>query len=169
MTLWALAAGASWRVLIRFRFNSRGRLRSVLHHWLPRGHAPMTGAAMTERGRYAARAWTQIDDVKLRALVLKSLNSRSIGVQMDRTEIAVRTRARRLNIILKKRNGAIRRWARPELCHGKWLLVPDQSACPRQYRLREHRIVSLLPDQPWLPPAISQQHLYRNSRTRRPT
>jgi hypothetical protein len=57
---------------------------------------------MTEQGRYAARAWTQIDDEKLRALVLNGLNSRSIGVQLDRTEVPVRTRARRLDIILKK-------------------------------------------------------------------
>jgi hypothetical protein len=57
---------------------------------------------MTVLGRYAARPWTQADDDELRALVLKGHSTRAIGVQIDRTETAVRSRARRLNIVLKK-------------------------------------------------------------------
>jgi hypothetical protein len=56
---------------------------------------------MKESGRFASRPWTQADDDELRTLALKGMDTRAIGVQMDRTEIAVRSRARRLHVILK--------------------------------------------------------------------
>jgi hypothetical protein len=57
---------------------------------------------MKESGRFASRPWTQADDDELRTLALKGMDTRAIGVQMDRTEIAVRSRARRLHVILKR-------------------------------------------------------------------
>jgi hypothetical protein len=52
--------------------------------------------------RPASRPWTQADDDKLRALVLTRASTREIGRQLDRSIFAVRSRAQRLNIILKK-------------------------------------------------------------------
>jgi hypothetical protein len=57
---------------------------------------------MNETGRFATRPWTQADDDKLRKLALKGADARVIGSQLDRTTVAVRSRARRLNILLKK-------------------------------------------------------------------
>ena len=53
-------------------------------------------------GPFATRPWTQSDDEKLREMALVGANPRTIGLQMNRTEIAVRTRARRLGIVLKR-------------------------------------------------------------------
>lgn len=52
--------------------------------------------------RFSVRPWPEADDDKLRALALTGATSRSIGVQMNRTENAVRSRANRLKIFLKK-------------------------------------------------------------------
>jgi hypothetical protein len=60
-----------------------------------------------ELRRFSARPWTQADDDNLRALALTGASSRSIGVRMNRTEAAVRSRAGRLKIILRK--SAVRR------------------------------------------------------------
>jgi hypothetical protein len=57
---------------------------------------------MTESGRFAARPWTPADDEILRSLALRGVDARVIGSQLDRTTVAVRSRARRLNILLKK-------------------------------------------------------------------
>ncbi len=57
---------------------------------------------MTEFGRFAARPWTPADDDKLRVLALAGASTRSIAQQLDRTIAAVGSRARRLNIVLKK-------------------------------------------------------------------
>jgi hypothetical protein len=57
---------------------------------------------MTELGRFAARPWTQADDDKLRALALAGASTRAIAQQLDRTITAVGSRAKRLNIVLKK-------------------------------------------------------------------
>lgn len=54
---------------------------------------------VTEQRRFSARPWTQTDDNKLRALALTGASSRLIGVQMNRTETAVRSRAGRLKKI----------------------------------------------------------------------
>jgi hypothetical protein len=49
-----------------------------------------------------SRPWTQADDSKLRRLALTGLSSRAIGTRMNRTETAVHSRARQLQIILRK-------------------------------------------------------------------
>jgi hypothetical protein len=63
---------------------------------------------MKAPGRFAPRPWTEADDAKLRALALKGMDTRAIGIQMDRTEISVRNRARRLHVILKRNSGSRR-------------------------------------------------------------
>ena len=57
---------------------------------------------MTEPGRFAARPWTPADDEVLRSLALNGVDARVIGSQLNRTTVAVRSRARRLNIPIKK-------------------------------------------------------------------
>jgi hypothetical protein len=57
---------------------------------------------MTESGHFASRPWTQTDDENLRKLALTGLSSRAIGIRMNRTETAVRSRARQLQVILRK-------------------------------------------------------------------
>jgi hypothetical protein len=57
---------------------------------------------MKEPGRFAARPWTRADDETLRSLALKGVDVRVIGRQLNRTAIAVRSRANRLNILLRK-------------------------------------------------------------------
>jgi hypothetical protein len=57
---------------------------------------------MTETGRFAARPWTPADDEILRSLALNGVDPREIGRQLNRTGVAVRSRAGRLNIPLKK-------------------------------------------------------------------
>jgi hypothetical protein len=55
-------------------------------------------AKMTEPPH--SRPWTQADDDKL--LVLAGASTRAIARQLDRTIAAVGSRAKRLNIVLKK-------------------------------------------------------------------
>ena len=57
---------------------------------------------MTEPAHFASRPWVEADDDKLRRLALTGLSSRAIGIRMNRTETAVRSRARQLQVILKK-------------------------------------------------------------------
>ncbi len=57
---------------------------------------------MTEISRFATRPWTPEDDEILRSLALRGVDARVIGNQLNRTAVAVRSRARRLNILLKK-------------------------------------------------------------------
>jgi hypothetical protein len=59
---------------------------------------------MKELRRFSARPWSKSDDDKLRALAIAGATSRAIGAQMDRTEMAIRSRAARLKIILRKSN-----------------------------------------------------------------
>ncbi len=59
-------------------------------------------AEMTETGRFATRPWTPEDDEILRSLALGGVDARVIGRQLNRTAVAVRSRARRLNIPLQK-------------------------------------------------------------------
>lgn len=56
---------------------------------------------MTEVRRFATRPWTRADDEILRSLVLKGTDARGIGTRLNRTAVAVRSRARRLNIPLR--------------------------------------------------------------------
>jgi hypothetical protein len=57
---------------------------------------------MTESAHFDSRPWTQADDDKLRGLALTGLSVRVIGIRMSRTETAVHSRARRLQVILRK-------------------------------------------------------------------
>jgi hypothetical protein len=57
---------------------------------------------MTEPEHFASRPWTQADDDNLRRLALTGLSSRAIGIRMNRTETAVGSRARQLQVILRK-------------------------------------------------------------------
>jgi hypothetical protein len=50
--------------------------------------------------RFSARLWTETDDCTLRALAMTGVSARWIGVQMNRTGAAVRSRIRRLKITL---------------------------------------------------------------------
>jgi hypothetical protein len=52
--------------------------------------------------RFSGRPWTQADDDKLQMLVIAGASLGEIGVQLNRTESAVRWRAGRLKIILRK-------------------------------------------------------------------
>jgi hypothetical protein len=51
---------------------------------------------------FASRPWTQADDDKLRRLALTGLSATAIGIRMDRTETVVRSRAKQLQVILRK-------------------------------------------------------------------
>ena len=55
-----------------------------------------------EPDRIATRPWTPEDDEILRSLALGGVDARVIGRQLNRTAVAVWSRARRLNILLKK-------------------------------------------------------------------
>jgi hypothetical protein len=57
---------------------------------------------MTEPADFASRPWTQADDDKLRRLALTGLSSRAISTRMNRTETAIRSRARQLQVIIIK-------------------------------------------------------------------
>jgi hypothetical protein len=57
---------------------------------------------MTEPAHFDSLPWTQADDDKLRKLAPTGLSSRAIGIRMNRTETAVRSRARQLQVILRK-------------------------------------------------------------------
>jgi IS30 family transposase len=57
---------------------------------------------MKELRRFSARLWTEADDNMLRALAMTGLSARWIGVQMNRTGAAVRSRMRRKKISLIK-------------------------------------------------------------------
>ena len=61
---------------------------------------------MTETGRFAARPWTPADDEVLRSLALNGVDARGIGNRLNRTADAVRSRARRLNILIRKHRGS---------------------------------------------------------------
>jgi hypothetical protein len=51
---------------------------------------------------FASRPWTHADDDKLRGLALTGLRVRAISIRLSRTETAVHSRARRLQVILRK-------------------------------------------------------------------
>jgi hypothetical protein len=57
---------------------------------------------MKEPARHASLPWTQAEDDNLRKLALAGAISGEIGHQLNRTKSSVQSRARRLNIILKK-------------------------------------------------------------------
>src|ERR1700686_1481044 len=59
-------------------------------------------AKLKEPARHASLPWTQAEDDNLRKLALAGASSGEIGHQLNRTISSARSRARRLNIILKK-------------------------------------------------------------------
>ena len=56
---------------------------------------------MTPR-RSSVRPWTPTDDDRLRALAIAGASSKAIGMELDRTQIGIRSRAVRLKIVLTK-------------------------------------------------------------------
>ena len=70
---------------------------------------------MTEPAHFDSRPWTQADDDKLRKLALMGLSVRAIGIRMSRAETAVHSRARRLQVILRKSGPSNCRWAKGEV------------------------------------------------------
>jgi hypothetical protein len=60
------------------------------------------GQQISEPANIACRPWTHTDDHKLRGLALTGLSVRAIGIRLSRTETAVCSRARLLQVILKK-------------------------------------------------------------------
>jgi hypothetical protein len=50
------------------------------------------------RGR-SAKNWTAADDERVRELWVKGMSAREIGIELNRTAVAVRTRAFRLNLL----------------------------------------------------------------------
>jgi hypothetical protein len=68
----------------------------------PPRRARVEGKEMTDAARTVSRPWTHSDDEKLRALALSGASSRAIAHKLNRTISAVGSRAKRLNIILKK-------------------------------------------------------------------
>jgi hypothetical protein len=61
-----------------------------------------TARPISEPANFASRPWTSADDDKLRRLALTGLSVRVIGIRMNRTETAIHSRARRLQVILRK-------------------------------------------------------------------
>jgi hypothetical protein len=50
----------------------------------------------------ASRPWTQADDDRLRKLAPTGLSLRAIGIRVNRTETAIRSRARQLQVVMRK-------------------------------------------------------------------
>jgi hypothetical protein len=57
---------------------------------------------ISEPANFTSRTWARADDDKLRRLALTGLSVRAIGIRMSRTETAVHSRARRLQVVLRK-------------------------------------------------------------------
>ena len=48
------------------------------------------------------KEWTAADDERLRELLVKEVSAREIGIELNFTAVAVRTRAFRLNLLERK-------------------------------------------------------------------
>jgi hypothetical protein len=59
---------------------------------------------MSEPARLKFPPWTAADDKLLQTLALRGVDSRLIGMELNRTASAVRARANRLNLVLRKTN-----------------------------------------------------------------
>jgi len=113
-TDWSTWVG--WRHLrrtssdVEYQATDKGRAAAAVAKsvWSKHSHPALIEARaegegeMTEIGRFATRPWTPEDDEILRSLALRGVDARVIGNQLNRTAVAVRSRARRLNILLKK-------------------------------------------------------------------
>jgi hypothetical protein len=51
------------------------------------------------RGRRSAKDWTAADDERLRELWVNGMSAREIGIELNYTAVAVRSRAFRLNLM----------------------------------------------------------------------
>jgi hypothetical protein len=58
----------------------------------------------TTRAPYKSRRWTEIEDAKLRSLVHAGKDARTIGKELQRSFMGVQSRAKKLNLSLKKRS-----------------------------------------------------------------
>jgi hypothetical protein len=63
---------------------------------------PRVPGPITEPEHFASRPWTQTEDDTLRSLALTGLSSTAIGIRMNRTETAVRSRAKQMQVIFRK-------------------------------------------------------------------
>jgi hypothetical protein len=63
---------------------------------------PRAQGPIAEPEHVASRPWTQAEDDTLRRLALTGLSSTAIGIRMNRTETAVRSRAIQMQVILRK-------------------------------------------------------------------
>ena len=66
------------------------------------GLQPPSASANDRARHFASRPWTQAEDDTLRCLALKGLSSTAIGVRMNRAETDVHSRARQMQVILRK-------------------------------------------------------------------
>jgi hypothetical protein len=95
------------RTALRIRYlgdmmpQGNDRLRQDMEGVLNEG-ATDTGRSISEPANIASRPWTRTDDDKLRRLALAGLSVRAIGIRLSRTETAVCSRARLLQVILRK-------------------------------------------------------------------
>ena len=54
---------------------------------------------MGSRGRRSAKDWAAADDERLRELLVNGMSAREIGIELNYTAVAVRSRAFRLNLL----------------------------------------------------------------------
>ena len=51
-------------------------------------------------GRWSVKNWTAVDDERLREMVVNGMDAQAIGIELNRTATAIRSRAFRLNLAL---------------------------------------------------------------------
>ena len=56
------------------------------------------------RAPYKTRRWTEIDDAELRSLVHAGKDARAIGKELQRSFMGIQSRAKKLNLNLKKKS-----------------------------------------------------------------
>jgi hypothetical protein len=58
----------------------------------------------TTRAPHKTRRWTEIEDAELRSLVHAGKDARTIGKELQRSFMGIQSRAKRLNLNLKKKS-----------------------------------------------------------------
>jgi hypothetical protein len=61
----------------------------------------------TTRAPYKTRRWTEIEDAELRSLVHAGKDARTIGKELQRSFMGVQSRAKKLNLDMKKKSRLI--------------------------------------------------------------
>jgi hypothetical protein len=56
----------------------------------------------TTRAPYKTRRWTEIEDAELRSLVQAGKDARTIGKELQRSFMGIQSRAKKLDLSLKK-------------------------------------------------------------------